>query len=167
MCSELSLRDHLMTSNRNDPCPCGSGKKFKKCCMQNITSIDKTDLKVEEVNKSYLHIRKEIEYIISKANEGKQIIVLIPPLVFFSTDSGDAWMLDVDDSLALRLLNNFENCQYTVLESNSKYSIEWKGSFEIDINIFRYFSKEGKVIDFYEYPCREIIRQIEMFHKKT
>ena len=19
---------------RNDPCPCGSGKKFKKCCMQ-------------------------------------------------------------------------------------------------------------------------------------
>jgi len=21
---------------RNDPCPCGSGKKFKKCCGQNI-----------------------------------------------------------------------------------------------------------------------------------
>jgi hypothetical protein len=20
---------------RNDPCPCGSGKKYKKCCMQN------------------------------------------------------------------------------------------------------------------------------------
>ena len=20
-------------SNRNDPCPCGSGKKFKKCCL--------------------------------------------------------------------------------------------------------------------------------------
>jgi uncharacterized protein YecA (UPF0149 family) len=19
---------------RNDPCPCGSGKKFKKCCME-------------------------------------------------------------------------------------------------------------------------------------
>ena len=23
-------------TNRNDPCPCGSGKKFKKCCMQLI-----------------------------------------------------------------------------------------------------------------------------------
>jgi hypothetical protein len=22
--------------NRNDPCPCGSGKKFKKCCMKLI-----------------------------------------------------------------------------------------------------------------------------------
>ena len=21
---------------RNDPCPCGSGKKYKKCCMQSI-----------------------------------------------------------------------------------------------------------------------------------
>ena len=21
------------TIGRNDPCPCGSGKKFKKCCM--------------------------------------------------------------------------------------------------------------------------------------
>jgi uncharacterized protein YecA (UPF0149 family) len=22
------------TVGRNDPCPCGSGKKFKKCCLQ-------------------------------------------------------------------------------------------------------------------------------------
>ena len=21
---------------RNDPCPCGNGKKFKKCCGQNV-----------------------------------------------------------------------------------------------------------------------------------
>ncbi len=22
--------------SRNDPCPCGSGKKYKKCCLQHI-----------------------------------------------------------------------------------------------------------------------------------
>lgn len=22
-----------MTAGRNDPCPCGSGQKYKKCCM--------------------------------------------------------------------------------------------------------------------------------------
>ncbi len=22
---------------RNDPCPCGSGKKFKKCCEEKVT----------------------------------------------------------------------------------------------------------------------------------
>jgi uncharacterized protein len=25
----------LPKAGRNDPCPCGSGKKFKKCCMAN------------------------------------------------------------------------------------------------------------------------------------
>jgi uncharacterized protein YecA (UPF0149 family) len=24
---------------RNDPCPCGSGKKFKKCCMNKPRSF--------------------------------------------------------------------------------------------------------------------------------
>jgi hypothetical protein len=28
---------------RNDPCPCGSGKKYKKCCLGKATIIDETD----------------------------------------------------------------------------------------------------------------------------
>ena len=27
-----------MKARRNDPCPCGSGKKYKKCCMQQEAS---------------------------------------------------------------------------------------------------------------------------------
>lgn len=26
-----------MGSNRNEPCPCGSGKKYKKCCLNQLT----------------------------------------------------------------------------------------------------------------------------------
>lgn len=29
----MSHRDPLRKVGRNDPCPCGSGKKFKKCCL--------------------------------------------------------------------------------------------------------------------------------------
>ena len=25
---------HIKMPGRNDPCPCGSGKKFKKCCLR-------------------------------------------------------------------------------------------------------------------------------------
>ena len=25
----------------NDPCPCGSGKKFKKCCMYKLNDMEK------------------------------------------------------------------------------------------------------------------------------
>lgn len=28
---------------RNDPCPCGSGKKYKKCCYRNVTVVQETD----------------------------------------------------------------------------------------------------------------------------
>ena len=40
---QLSELDRLLSEpyynpfkgvGRNDPCPCGSGKKFKKCCLQ-------------------------------------------------------------------------------------------------------------------------------------
>jgi uncharacterized protein YecA (UPF0149 family) len=29
-------RPMMPTAGRNDPCPCGSGKKFKKCCGRNL-----------------------------------------------------------------------------------------------------------------------------------
>ena len=32
---ELSLKRELPRAGRNDPCPCGSGKKFKNCCGRN------------------------------------------------------------------------------------------------------------------------------------
>jgi hypothetical protein len=31
-----TFRKRYTDVNRNDPCPCGSGKKFKKCCMDVI-----------------------------------------------------------------------------------------------------------------------------------
>ena len=30
--------------NRNDPCPCGSGLKYKKCCMNKMTSYAERQL---------------------------------------------------------------------------------------------------------------------------
>ncbi|MBU4174900.1 MAG: SEC-C domain-containing protein [Actinobacteria bacterium] len=33
---ELARIDQLLKTGRNEPCPCGSGKKFKKCCMRRL-----------------------------------------------------------------------------------------------------------------------------------
>ena len=32
---KYSLQVHVDHIGRNDPCPCGSGKKYKKCCGKN------------------------------------------------------------------------------------------------------------------------------------
>jgi len=34
MGSGETVRHRVEKTGRNDPCPCGSGKKFKKCCMR-------------------------------------------------------------------------------------------------------------------------------------
>lgn len=33
---KYSLQVHVEHIGRNDPCPCGSGKKYKKCCGKNV-----------------------------------------------------------------------------------------------------------------------------------
>ena len=38
-----------MKIGRNDPCPCGSGKKYKKCCLDELQSVKITN-KIEEVD---------------------------------------------------------------------------------------------------------------------
>ena len=43
-------------------------------------------------------IRREIDYLVSRARAGEERLVTFGPLLFFSTSSGDAWMLDPADS---------------------------------------------------------------------
>jgi Flp pilus assembly protein TadD len=37
-----------MKVQRNAPCPCGSGKKYKKCCLQKETALDLSQPAVSE-----------------------------------------------------------------------------------------------------------------------
>jgi uncharacterized protein YecA (UPF0149 family) len=41
-----SIKNHEPQQNRNEPCNCGSGIKFKKCCYKNIQYV--TKLKTNE-----------------------------------------------------------------------------------------------------------------------
>lgn len=41
------MRLEALKVNRNDPCPCGSGKKFKKCCMDKTNIDPLQDLKAD------------------------------------------------------------------------------------------------------------------------
>jgi hypothetical protein len=49
----------IIDIGRNDPCPCGSGKKFKKCCINNPEDWeDRASLRQE----IYLPPIQEIDY---------------------------------------------------------------------------------------------------------
>ncbi|WP_191560030.1 tetratricopeptide repeat protein [Metabacillus idriensis] len=61
-----------MDIGRNDPCHCGSGKKYKKCCMKKVTSLDA--IREEELRRiqaelfqfADFHMSPELESVFDK-----------------------------------------------------------------------------------------------------
>jgi hypothetical protein len=58
---------------RNDPCPCGSGKKYKKCCgSNNVVSIDRLisqeiiKLQLRLLDYAMIHYEKDIDEILDQ-----------------------------------------------------------------------------------------------------
>ena len=47
---------------RNDPCPCGSGKKFKKCCEAKLSRKSMSERKIEDQTKAsgLVHLFKSL-----------------------------------------------------------------------------------------------------------
>jgi hypothetical protein len=65
---QAALADQLVTRkvNRNEPCPCGSGKKYKKCCLPNHEEARKniprdTLQEMEELAKLREKLEKDVE----------------------------------------------------------------------------------------------------------
>src|ERR1700736_2044249 len=70
----------------------------------------------------------EIRYIQDKAAEHDLRIVTIGQFILFSTETGDAWLLDVTDKLAARLARDGDPEPIHLEETDASFSIEWKGS---------------------------------------
>jgi methionyl aminopeptidase len=51
------MKNKLLKSGRNDPCPCGSGLKYKKCCMSKDV-MDPGNLKAEYAKKYRIRIKE-------------------------------------------------------------------------------------------------------------
>jgi hypothetical protein len=74
-------------------------------------------------------IRDEIEYIRKCAFSGDSRTVTLGSIVFFSTETGDAWMLDAEDNLAACLMKNEEPREAPVEETRTTLSIAWNGGY--------------------------------------
>jgi len=106
-------------------------------------------------------LRREIDYIVARAAERDGRCVCIGPLVLFSTQSGDAWILDPSDQLALCLARDGDPEPVNIVENSSNYSIEWAGTYSIDGEAFTMAEREtGRVRTVTGYPIQEILAAI-------
>jgi hypothetical protein len=102
-------------------------------------------------------LAKEIKYIQGRAAEHDGRFVTLGPLVFFSTETGDAWMLDPSDQLAARLARCGDPEPMDFRETDTHYAIGWKGTYRIDGGAFVYTGrKSGRVTAITGYPTAKI-----------
>jgi hypothetical protein len=116
--------------------------------------------KKRTVLRDHIRVTGETEYIIRKARERDARVVTFGNIALFSTNTGDAWMLDPEDGLALCLVRDGAKQDYTILESDSSFQIGWNAQYEIQGDAFIVATADGRVRTIMGYPTKDIAQAI-------
>ena len=101
----------------------------------------------------------EVRYIQNKAAEHDGRVVTLGQLVLFSTDTGDAWLLDITDQLAAPLARDGDPEPIHLEDTATTFAIGWKGHYHIEGSVFIYTDRDsGRVRTIFGYPTQAIAR---------
>ena len=80
----------------------------------------------------------EVHHIQRRAADRHGRVVTVGQLVLFSTETGDAWLLDPPDHLAARLARDGDPEPIHIEENDTSFVIDWKGHYRIEGSAFIY-----------------------------
>ena len=104
-------------------------------------------------------LANEVRYIQRRAADHDSRILTIGQLVLFSTETGDAWLLDPADQLAARLARDGQSEPIHIEETDTTFAIGWKGRYRIDGPAFVYSDRDtGRVTTILGYPTERLIQ---------
>jgi hypothetical protein len=113
------------------------------------------------VEGSDFHLADEVRYIQRRAADYEGRIVSIGQLILFSTETGDAWLLDAADRLAARLARDGESEPIHMEETDTTFAIGWKGRYRIEGSTFVYSDHDtGRVTTILGYPVDKLTPKI-------
>ncbi len=110
--------------------------------------------------KKELNINDEINYIIKRAKNFETKIVSIKELILFCTETGDAWLLDTDDNLALNLAREGYKQEFSLIDMPNQFGVDWKYNYVIENEKFIVFDKAGVSRIIIGYPTEQILEMI-------
>ena len=98
-----------------------------------------------------------MRYIQRRAADHDGRIVTVGQLVLFSTETGDAWLLDPADRLAARLARDGESEPIDIGETDTTFAIGWKGHYRIEGPAFVYTDHDsGRETTILGYPIDQL-----------
>jgi hypothetical protein len=103
----------------------------------------------------------EVRYIQWRAAQNDSRIVTTGSVVLFSTETGDAWMLDPADQLATPVARQGEALPVHIVDTDRNFTVAWAGNYRIDGELFLYRDKDfGNTRTIFGYPTDRIAQQI-------
>jgi hypothetical protein len=115
----------------------------------------------QQVLGSEFRLAEEIRYIQRRAAHADSRIVSIGPLLLFSTETGDAWLLDPADQLALPLAREGAALPAHIEDTATRFAVEWTGHYRLEGDLFVYRdTKSGSLRSIFGYPTQRIAQQI-------
>ena len=85
-------------------------------------------------------------------------VVGLGPLILFSTDTGDAWLLDWQDERALCLARGGTPQKVNIVETENDFAIEWTSDYRITGDVMTLQDGTGKVESIHGYPTTAILQ---------
>ncbi len=103
----------------------------------------------------------EARLVQTRAARFEPSIIRLGAIVFFSTASGDAWMLDAKDGEVACLAREGVAEPIPIQESATKFWIAWNAHYRIENNLFLVIAKDGTASVIQGYPIDEIQQYID------
>lgn len=113
---------------RNQPCPCGSGLKYKKCCLKNKT----VTTTAEQQEQKKVSITEEVQKLQQIAATKKESINMIGVFILLTTSSGDGWLLELTQKDAVLVAKDGTAIDIEIEESAETIEINWSHQFTIE-----------------------------------
>ena len=98
----------------------------------------------------------EVRYIQRRAAQYDSRIVTIGPLLLFSTETSDAWMLHPLDQLATPIANDGDALPVHIEDTKTNFAVGWEGNYRIDGAAFVFREKDSGNV-----RTSSVIRRIE------
>ncbi|MBU0910387.1 MAG: SEC-C domain-containing protein [Proteobacteria bacterium] len=151
-----------MKIGRNDPCPCGSGQKYKKCCHGKVDFKPVTGQPAPQVT-----LKSEIEKLQEVAEKKEKLVKPLGVFVLFSTEEGDAWLLEITEMDAVRVADKGSRIEVDLNENPETIEINWTHHFSIRKKQFvtTAYADEQETV-WPAYPAHSIFSSIKRIRKK-
>ncbi|WP_028584922.1 SEC-C metal-binding domain-containing protein [Desulfogranum mediterraneum] len=148
---------------RNQPCPCGSGKKYKHCCL----SARQLETQVLEQHQIRVTLTQAIEKIQQAAAEQRESFFELGVFIFFSSAAGDAWLLEVTDSDAVQVAEAGRALEVPIEEDSETIEMNWSHTFAMrakQLYLTAYADKAEHRLE--DAPCQQINAAVRRVRKR-